>query len=147
MGLDVENLGKAVECEFSPRNKGECYKICQDCKLEISGILLTVNLKVMDMSEFKVIIGMDWLRTHRVIIDCDRIELPPAHMMVLVLYFRGDKHDVLPQAVYDLRWHGQLMSWLASLTLEDKVRQGLSLPRVVCKYKDVFSDELPGLPL
>ena len=26
----------------------------------------------MDMSEFDVIIGMDWLMAHRVIIDCDR---------------------------------------------------------------------------
>ena len=37
--------------------------------------------------------------------------------------------------------------WLDSLTLEDEVRQDMSLPRVVCEYKDVFSDELPGLPL
>ena len=38
------------------------------------------------------------------------------------------------------------MGWLAGLTLEDEVRQDLSLPRVVCKYKDVFPDELPELP-
>ena len=40
----------------------------------------------------------------------------------------------------------QLTSWLASLTLEDEVIQDMSLPRVVCEYKDVFSKELPGLP-
>ena len=39
------------------------------------------------------------------------------------------------------------MGWLASLTLENEVRQDLGLPRVVCEYKDVFPDELPGLPL
>ena len=44
--------------------------ICLDCELEISGILLTVE--VMDMSEFDVILGMDWLTAHRVVIDCDR---------------------------------------------------------------------------
>ena len=42
--------------------------------------------------------------------------------------FKGDKHDALPQTVYDSRWHGQLMGWLASLTLEDVVRQDLGLP-------------------
>ena len=41
---------------------------------------------------------------------------------------------------------GQLTSWLASLTLEDEMRQDMSLPRVVCEYEDVFPDELPGLP-
>ena len=39
------------------------------------------------------------------------------------------------------------MGWLASLMLENKARQELSLPRVVCEYEDFFSDELPGLPL
>ena len=38
------------------------------------------------------------------------------------------------------------MGWLVSLTLEDEVRQDLSLPQVVCKYEDVFPDELMGLP-
>ena len=28
-----------------------------------------------------------------------------------------------------------------------KVRQGLSLPRVVCEFEDVFTDELSGLPM
>ena len=41
---------------------------------------------------------------------------------------------------------GQLTSWLASLTLEDEVRQDMSLPRVVSEYEDVFQDKLPGLP-
>ena len=38
------------------------------------------------------------------------------------------------------------MGWLVSLTLENEARQELSLPRVVCEYDDVFSNELPGLP-
>ena len=33
--------------------------ICHGCELEISGILLTVDLRVMDMSEFDVVLGMD----------------------------------------------------------------------------------------
>ena len=51
-----------------------------------------------------------------------------------------------PRAVYDSRWHGQVVGWLASLTLEDKARQDLGLPHVVCEYEDVFPNELPGLP-
>ena len=38
------------------------------------------------------------------------------------------------------------MGWLASLTLEDEVRQDLDLPQVVCEYEDVFSNKLSGLP-
>ena len=38
------------------------------------------------------------------------------------------------------------MGWLASLTLEDKVKPDLDPPSVVYEYEDVFLDELPGLP-
>ena len=30
-----------------------------------------MDLRVMDMSGFDVILGMDWLTAHRVVIDCD----------------------------------------------------------------------------
>ena len=60
--------------------------------------------------------------------------------------FQGEKHDALPQTIHDFRWSGQLMGWLASLTLEDEVRQELDLPQVVCEYEDVFPNKLPGLP-
>ena len=47
--------------------------------------------------------------------------------------------------MYESRCHEQLAGWLASLTLEDEVRSDLDLPRVICEYKGVFPDELPGL--
>ena len=62
------------------------------------------------------------------------------------MVFQGGRHDILPQTVYESKCQGQLAGWLASLTLEDKVRPDLDLPRVVCEYVDVFPDELPGLP-
>ena len=46
--------------------------ICRGCELEISGTLLTVDPRIMDMSEFEVILKMDWLITYRVVIDCER---------------------------------------------------------------------------
>ena len=46
--------------------------ICQGCELEISGTLLTMDLKIMDMSEFEVILRMDWLIAYRVVIDFER---------------------------------------------------------------------------
>ena len=59
-------------------------------------------------------------------------ELPPTRRTVLVLYFKGGKHDILPQTVYESRCQGQLAGWLASLTPKDDERPNLDLPRVVC---------------
>ena len=98
------------------------------------------------MLEFDVILGMQWMTTHRVVIDCDHKRITTYTPYDVCVMFQGDKHDALPQAVYDSRWHEQLMGWLASLTLEDEARKKYGLPRAVCEYEDVFSNELLGLP-
>ena len=46
--------------------------IGRGCELEISGTLLTMDLRILDMSEFDVILRMDWLMAYRVVIDCER---------------------------------------------------------------------------
>ena len=120
--------------------------IDQGCELEISGTQLTMDLRILDMSGFEVILRMDWLIAYRVVIDCKRRRITAYTQAVLLWYFKGDKHDIFPQTVYESKCQGQLAGWLASLTLEDEGRSDLDLPRVVCKYVDVFPDELPGLP-
>ena len=107
--------------------------------MEISGTLLTVDLRIMDMLEFDVILGMDWLTAYRVVIDCERGRVTAYTQDGTRVVFQGDKHDILPHIVYESRCRGQLAGWLASLTLEDQERPDLDLPRVVCEYVDVFS--------
>ena len=55
------------------RTRARIGMICCDCELEISRTLLTVDLRIMDMSEFDVILGMDWRTTYKVVIDCERM--------------------------------------------------------------------------
>ena len=50
----------------------------------------------MDMSEFDVILRMDWLTAHRVVIDCDRNRVSSYTSDGNCFVFQGDKHDVLP---------------------------------------------------
>ena len=120
--------------------------ICRGCELEISGTLLTVDLRIMDMSGFDVILGMDWLTAYKVVIDCERRRVTAYTQDGTRVVFQGDKHDILPQTVYESKCQGQLAGWLVSLTLEDEVRLDFDLPRVVYEYEDVFPDDLPGLP-
>ena len=139
LGLEVETLEEPLYVSSPLGIRARIGMICHGCELEISETLLTVDL-------FDVILGMDWLTAYKVVIDCERRRVTNYTQDGTCVVFRGDKHDMLPQTVYESRCQGQLASWLENLTLEDAVRQNLDVPRVVYEYEDVFPDELLGLP-
>ena len=96
LGLEVETLEEPLHVSFPLGTKVNVDLICRDCELEISGILLTMDLRVMDMLEFDVILGMDWLTAHRVVIDCDRRRITAYTLDDVHVMFQRDKHDALP---------------------------------------------------
>ena len=64
LGLEVEILEKQLY-ESSPLGtRVSVDLICRGCELDISEILLTVDLRIVDMSDFDVILKMDWLTAH-----------------------------------------------------------------------------------
>ena len=95
LGLEVETLDEPLYVS-SPLGTGvRIDKICRDCELEISGILLKVDLWVIDISDFDVILGMDWLMAHRVVIDCDSRRITTYTPDGIHVTFQRVKHDVL----------------------------------------------------
>ena len=146
LGLEVEALEEPLYVSSPLGIRARIGMICRGCELEISGILLTMGLRVMDMLEFDVILGMDWLTAYRVVIDYESRRVTAYTQDGTRVVFQGYKHDILPQTVYESKCQGQLAGWLTSLILEDEVRPDLDLPRVVCEYEDFFPDKLSGLP-
>ena len=71
-------------------------QICRNCELEILGILLIVDMRIMDISKFDVILRMDWLTAHRVVIDCDRRRITTYTPNSFRVTFQGVKYDALP---------------------------------------------------
>ena len=72
LGLEVETLEEPLYVSSPLGIRVRIRMIGRGCELEISETLLTVDLRIMDMSEFDVILGMDWLTAYSVIIDCER---------------------------------------------------------------------------
>ena len=72
LGLEVKTLEKPLYVSSPLGTRVSVDLICRGCELEIFEILLNVDLRVMDMSEFDVILRMDWLTAYRVVIDCER---------------------------------------------------------------------------
>ncbi|GKA32890.1 putative nucleotidyltransferase, ribonuclease H [Tanacetum coccineum] len=82
------------------------------------------NLLPIHMLDFDVILGMDWLASHRATIDC---------------YAR----TVIFGTYLDYSWGKVFLASVMDTSLESPNIENLS---VVREFADVFPDELPGLP-
>ena len=111
LGLEVETLKVPLYVSSLLGIRVRIRMICRGCELKISGTLLIMDLRIMDMSKFDVFLG--------IVIDCERRRVTAYTQDGTRMVFQGDKHDILPQIVYESRCQGQLAGWLASLTLED----------------------------
>ena len=73
------------------------------CKIEITSHVLDVTLLVLDMRDFDVILGMDWLPDNHASIDCSRKEVvfnPPTEPS---FKFKGVGTVVLPKVILALK--------------------------------------------
>ena len=77
--------------------------ISRGCELEISRTLLIVDLRIMDVSEFEVILRMDWLIACMIVIDCESRRVTAYTQDGTRVVFQGDKHDIFPQTVYEYK--------------------------------------------
>ena len=96
LSLEVEALEEPLYVSSPLGIRARIGMICRGCELEISGTLLTMDLRIMDMSEFDVILRMDWLTAYRVVINCERKRVTAYTQDGTRVVFQGDKHDILP---------------------------------------------------
>ncbi|KAL0548854.1 hypothetical protein IC582_013330 [Cucumis melo] len=148
--LEVEPLHHVLSVSTP---SGECMlsrEKVKACQIEIAGHVIEVTLIVLDMLDFDVILGMDWLAANHASIDCSRKEVtfnPPSMASFKV---KGGGSKSLPQVISAIR-ASKLLSqgtWgiLASVVDTREADVSLSSEPVVRDYPDVFPEGLPGLP-
>ncbi|KAL0536696.1 hypothetical protein IC582_025656 [Cucumis melo] len=148
--LEVEPLHHVLSVSTP---SGECLlskEKVKACKIEIAGHVIEVTLIVLDMLNFDVILGMDWLAANHASIDCSRKEVTFNPPSMASFKFKGGGSKSLPQVISAIR-ASKLLSqgtWgiLASVVDTREVDVSLSSEPVVRDYPDVFPEELPGLP-
>ncbi|TYK21776.1 putative polyprotein, identical [Cucumis melo var. makuwa] len=117
MGLEVEPLGSILSVSTPTGEVMLSKDKIKACQVEVANHVLDVTLLVLDMRDFNVILGMDWLSANHASIDCFCKEVvfnPPS---ATNFKFKGAELEV-------------------SLSSEPVVRE----------YPEVFPDELSGLP-
>ena len=97
LGLKVETLEEPLYVSSPLGIRARIRMICRGCELEISGTLLTVDLRIMDMSEFDVILGWIGRQLTGSLSIVSVGGLPPTRRTVLMLCFKGTSMIFCPR--------------------------------------------------
>ncbi|XP_038988015.1 uncharacterized protein LOC120112523 [Phoenix dactylifera] len=124
--------------------------ICKSCPVIVEGRDLKADLIVMDLHEFDLILGMDWLAIYHATIDCFSKRVTFRIPDIEEFYFVGDGGCVSSQIVAALQGIRSLRKgcsvYMAAVMDSEQSEQKIEDIPVVREYPDVFPDELPGLP-
>ena len=125
----------------TPLGKGAILtKLCRDVDVLVFDTHLPIDMFVLPISDFDVILGMDWLSKYRATIDCAKAELKFSlgDRIINFTLLRQRPPSMITMELWE-------KPRLATLSVnEDKLK--IKITPVVSKYVDVFPDELPGLP-
>ena len=126
-------------------------QVLRGCTVFVDGRELFIDLVVLDMPDYEVILGMDWLSKYHATIDCQKkivIFRPPEEEEFL---FIGTTYKLRTPIISAMKARRLLDSgcigYLASV-VDTHVEQCLKpedVP-VVREFLEVFPEDLPGLP-
>ena len=122
----------------------------QNCPVLIKNRELLADLALLDVLEFDVILGMDWLSKHYATVDCRRKEVIFKIPNVEEFKFVGDKSSA-PQNLISAITAKKMLSkgcqgYLTIVRDTAAEKKSISDVPVACEFIDVFPEELSGLP-
>ena len=75
-GLSASVIPENVVYINTPLGHGSVLsRICKSVDVSIADIHLPIDMLVLPISDFDVVLGMNWLNKYQVIIDCSNAEL------------------------------------------------------------------------
>ncbi|CAA0816896.1 Uncharacterized mitochondrial protein AtMg00860, partial [Striga hermonthica] len=151
IGVHATTAIDPLEVSLSSGRKIVTSAKASDLSLSVGGRSLSADTYVLEMSDFDLILGMDWLSFYRADIRC--------HDREITLYLSGDdsitffgsKNRSLPQVVSmakatKLLRRGNCQGFLVSLVDDSQNARSPHDVPVVREFGDMFPDELPGGP-
>jgi hypothetical protein len=124
--------------------------ICKSCVTKIANRELVADLTLLEMKDFDVILGMDWLAANYASVDCRSKKVKFQIPGEMEFSFVGSGASVTPCVISALQARRMLRKgcrgYLA--TVRDTQQDELKLENIpiVSEFPEVFPEDLPGLP-
>ncbi|XP_052627241.1 uncharacterized protein LOC128133747 [Lactuca sativa] len=143
-------LKEIYEVEIANGQTEKTHEILEKFMLTLNNYPFHVNLMSMPIDSFDVIIGMDWLYSHRAEILCHekaiRIPLPNGEALIIYGDKCGKNLKVISCTKTQKYLHKKCSAFLAHIV--DKKRKTKEIKDIpqVCDFPNVFPKDLPEIP-
>ena len=124
--------------------------VFKGCEILVEGVVLKANLILLEMSDFDAILRIDWLSNHQALMDCFTKKIVFKKSGYPEIEFEEDRR-ILPTCVISTLEAKRLLhkgrkAYLAHVIDNSSSEVTLDKVPVVCKFSDVFSEDLSSLP-
>ena len=126
-------------------------RVVRDSRVLIGGQEFPTDLVALDMRDFDVVLGMDWLSRHRATLDCYKKEVNFHRPEKFEVKFRGIRRELSSNIISAMAVQRMLrkgcQGYLAYVVEKGKEGTMVDEIPVVREFPDVFPDDIAGLPL
>ena len=125
-------------------------RVIKDSRILIGGQEFPADLVALDMRDFDVVLGMDWLSHHRATLDCYKKEVKLHRPGILEVKCRGMHRELSSNMISAMAAQRILrkgcQGYLAYVVETEKEGTLLDEIPVVREFPDVFPNDIAGLP-
>ena len=109
-----------------------------------------MDLVALDMRDFDVVLGMDWLSRHKATLDCYKKEVKFHRPGKLEVKFRGIHRKLFSSMIFSMAMQRMLRKGCQAYLdyVVDTGKEGTLVDEIpiVREFPDVFPDDIAGLP-
>ena len=125
-------------------------RVVRDSRVLIEGQEFPTDLVALDMRDFDVVLGMDWLSRHKATLDCYKKEVKLHRPGKMEVKFKGLRRELSYCMISAMTAQKMLrkgcQGYLAYVVETGKEGTILDEIPVVREFPDVFPDDMAGLP-
>ena len=148
--IETQSLGGHMRVSLPAGDPLLSDRVVRDCRVLIGGQKFPADLVALDMRDFDVVLGMDWLSRHRATLDCYKKEVKlhrPGKLEVKLRRMRIELSSNMISAMAAQRMlHKGCQGYLAYVVETEKEGTLVDEIPVVREFPDVFPYDIAGLP-
>ena len=150
VGIEMRPTECSIIVSLPTGNSLIANRVYKGSKVTIASHEFEADLIVLDIHDFNIILGMDWLAKHYATVDCYRKEVQFSQPGEPKVIFCGERKILSTSLISVMQANKMLrkacQGYLVYATESANSEMQLAKVPVVNEFYDVFPEDLPGLP-